>query len=83
MAVRSLVGKLVVAVLTLFVVTAGGVGVALTSGIVTVGQPTVENVQTDWGAVTAKTTEIRTDIAVNNPSSVGVPKGRTSITKSG
>ncbi|EFW93959.1 hypothetical protein ZOD2009_02410 [Haladaptatus paucihalophilus DX253] len=74
MAVRSLIGKLVVAVLTLFVVTAGGVGVALTSGIVTVGQPTVENVQTDWGAVTAKTTEIRTDIAVNNPSSVGVPK---------
>ena len=73
MAIRSIIGKVLVAMVTLCVVTAGGIGIALTSGIVTVGQPSVENIRTEWGAVTPKTTEIRTNIAVNNPSSVGIP----------
>ncbi|WP_458208347.1 LEA type 2 family protein [Haladaptatus sp. NG-SE-30] len=73
MALHSLFGKLVVAALSLLVVTAGGLGVALTSGLVTVSQPTVENVQTDWGTVNADETEIQTEIALNNPNSVGVP----------
>ncbi len=47
MAIRNLFGKVVVAMLSLFVVSAGGFGVAVTSGMVTVGQPTVDGVQTD------------------------------------
>ncbi len=70
---RSLLGKLVVGLLTILVITGGGLGIALTSGIVTVGQPTVNNVNATWGSVSPKTTEIRTDIDVNNPSSVGMP----------
>ncbi|GAA0225763.1 LEA type 2 family protein [Haladaptatus pallidirubidus] len=70
---RSLFGKFVAGVLSAFVITAGGLGVAVTSGMLTVGQPTVEEVRTDWGAVTPETSEIRTEIAVHNPNSVGVP----------
>ncbi|WP_458187985.1 LEA type 2 family protein [Haladaptatus sp. NG-WS-4] len=73
MAVRSPFGKVVVAVLSLFVVSTGVLGVAFTSGKVTVEQPTVERVQTDWGVVTADETEIQTEIVLNNPNSVGVP----------
>lgn len=73
MAIRSLLGKLLVGVMTVLLVSAGGLGVALTSGIVTVGQPSVDNVDAAWGGVSAKTTEIRTNIDVNNPSSVGMP----------
>ncbi len=73
MEIRSFLGKLLVGVVTLLVVTAGGLGIALTSGIVTVGQPSVSNVDATWGGVSAKTTEIRTSIDVNNPSSVGMP----------
>ncbi|SIR48362.1 LEA14-like dessication related protein [Haladaptatus litoreus] len=70
---RSLLGKFVVGILSVFVITAGGLGVAVTSGMLTVGQPTVEEVRTDWGAVNPETSEIRTEIDLHNPSSVGVP----------
>lgn len=73
MAARSLFGKFVVAALSLCLVTAGGVGVALTSGLVTVGQPTVESVRTDWRTVNAETTGIGTEITLDNPNPVGVP----------
>ncbi|WP_266078861.1 LEA type 2 family protein [Haladaptatus caseinilyticus] len=70
---RSLFGKSVAAVVSLLVVSASGLGVAVTSGMVTVGQPSVENVRTDWGTVNAETSEIQTEIRLHNPNSVGVP----------
>jgi LEA14-like dessication related protein len=60
-------------VLSLFVVTAGGLGVTLTSGVVSVQQPAVESVDSEWGDVTEETTEVRTDVTMNNPNVVGVP----------
>jgi LEA14-like dessication related protein len=70
---NSLLGKIVVAIVSLLVVTAGGIGVALASGIVTVQQPTVESTSTEWGTVNEDRTEIRTEVVVDNPNSFGVP----------
>ncbi|WP_433626497.1 LEA type 2 family protein [Halomicrococcus sp. NG-SE-24] len=70
---NSLLGKVAVAVLSVLVVTAGGLGVALTSGLVSVAQPTVESTSSEWGTVSEESTEIRTNVVVNNPNPVGVP----------
>ncbi|WP_327053197.1 LEA type 2 family protein [Halomicrococcus gelatinilyticus] len=70
---NSLLGKILVAIVSLLVVAAGGIGVALASGVVTVQQPTVESTSTEWGTVNEDRTEIRTEVVVDNPNSFRVP----------
>ncbi|MFC7139051.1 LEA type 2 family protein [Halosimplex aquaticum] len=49
------------------------VGIAALAGTGVLAKPTVEGVESDWGTVTAETTEIRTTATVTNPNPVGVP----------
>ncbi|WP_415381230.1 LEA type 2 family protein [Halosimplex sp. TS25] len=49
------------------------VGIAALAGTGVLAKPTVDGIESDWGAVTAETTEIRTTATVTNPNPVGVP----------
>lgn len=70
---RSRIGRVLAAVFAVLVVTSTGLAAAVTSGVISVERPTVEGVESDWGEVTNDTTEIRTNVTVDNPNRVGVP----------
>jgi len=57
------------------VVTLGFVALLATVLVATgvIAQPTVENIDTEWGEVTNETTQIETQARVDNPNPIGVP----------
>ncbi|QLG61692.1 LEA type 2 family protein [Halorarum salinum] len=59
------------------VVLVGSVGGAVALGVV--GAPSVESVENRFGEVTDETTEIRTDMVVNNPNPIGIRLGGTTV----
>jgi LEA14-like dessication related protein len=71
--VGGTVGKVAAVVLAGLVVSAAGVGAALSTGVVSLEPPTVESVENEWGEVTDERTGIDTHVAVNNPNGVGIP----------
>lgn len=64
---------LLTVVLSLGVVVAGGFSLGV------LGTPSVVGVQNQFGNVTDETTEIRTDLVVNNPNPIGVNLGSVSV----
>ncbi|NEU55509.1 LEA type 2 family protein [Halorussus sp. MSC15.2] len=66
-------GKIAAVFAVGLVVSAAGVGAAVSTGVVSPEPPTVESVENEWGEVSQERTGIRTDIVVNNPNGVGVP----------
>ncbi len=77
--VGGTLGKIGAVLLAGFVVSAAGVGAAVSTGVVSLQPPAVESVENDWGEVTNDRTEIQTQIVVDNPNKVGVP-GAASVT---
>ncbi|WP_435176778.1 LEA type 2 family protein [Halorussus sp. AFM4] len=71
--VGGTLGKVAAVLAVGMVVSAVGVGAALTTGVVSLQPPTVESVDNEWGEVTSERTGIRTRLVVNNPNGVGVP----------
>lgn len=67
-------GKLLVALL---VVVGVSVGMVVTAGVLY--QPTVEEVNNSWGTVTRETSEIRTEIVIDNPAPLGVNLGSVGV----
>jgi LEA14-like dessication related protein len=66
-------GKVAAVLAAGLVVSAAGVGAAVSTGALSLQSPAVESVENEWGEVTADRTEIRTDVVVDNPNDVGVP----------
>jgi LEA14-like dessication related protein len=76
--VGGTLGKVAAVLAAGLVVSAAGVGAAVSTGVLSLESPAVESVENEWGEVTSERTEIRTDVVVNNPNEVGVP-GVTSV----
>ncbi|MEF8773624.1 MAG: LEA type 2 family protein [Halobacteriales archaeon] len=70
---KSILVKGTVVLVAVLVVSALAVGGLLATGTVTVEQPAVQSVETEWGSVTESETTIRTAVVVDNPNPVGVP----------
>jgi LEA14-like dessication related protein len=66
-----------VTVLVVLVVLVAAVGTAYVLGVV--GAPSVVAVENRFGEVTNETTEVETDLVVNNPNPVGVALGGTTV----
>ncbi|WP_135806777.1 LEA type 2 family protein [Halorussus marinus] len=71
--VGGTLGKVAAVLAAGLVVTAVGVGAALTTGVVSPEAPTVESIDNQWGEVTDETTGVETRVVVNNPNGVGIP----------
>lgn len=71
--VLRIVGKALVAGIALMVVVALVAGGLVAGGVVEVGQPQVVSVSNEWGAVTQESTQLQTQVVMNNPNAVGVP----------
>lgn len=71
--VFGLVGKGLVVVVALLVVTSGvGYGM-VAGGMVEVGPPVVHDFSTEWGTVTDDRTEFESTVKIENPNPVGIP----------
>ncbi|UPW01458.1 LEA type 2 family protein [Halorussus gelatinilyticus] len=71
--VGGTLGKVAAVFAVGLVVSAAGVGAALSTGVVSPQPPTVESVENEWGEISAERTGIDTTVVVNNPNGVGVP----------
>jgi LEA14-like dessication related protein len=71
--VGGTLGKVAAVLAAGLIVSAAGVGAAVSTGALSLQSPAVESVENEWGEVTADRTEIRTDVVVDNPNDVGVP----------
>ncbi|WP_135824691.1 LEA type 2 family protein [Halorussus ruber] len=77
--VGGTLGKIGAVLLAGLVVSAAGVGAAVSTGVVSLQPPAVESVENEWGEVTKDETQIRTTVVMDNPNKVGVP-GAASVT---
>lgn len=71
--VGGTLGKVAAVLAAGLVVSAAGVGAAVSTGALSLQSPTVESVENEWGEVTDERTGIRTNVVVNNPNEFGVP----------
>lgn len=65
--------KIGIGVLGVVVVMILGTAIAVGAGVFQ--EPTVEDIQNEWGAITDEETEIVTTVVVNNPNPIGLPSG--------
>ncbi|WP_135853549.1 LEA type 2 family protein [Halorussus salinus] len=71
--VSGTLGKVAAVLAVGLVVSAAGVGAALSTGVVSLQSPTVESIDNEWGEISAERTGIDTTVVVDNPNGVGVP----------
>ncbi|MFC7082233.1 LEA type 2 family protein [Halorussus caseinilyticus] len=71
--VGGTLGKVAAVLAAGLVVSAAGLGAAVSAGVVSLQPPSVESVENQWGEVSQERTGIQTKIVVNNPNEVGVP----------
>jgi LEA14-like dessication related protein len=71
--VGGTLGKIMVVFAAGLVISAAGVGAAVSTGALSLQPPAVESVENEWGEVTDERTGIQTNVVVDNPNEVGIP----------
>ncbi|WP_170977257.1 LEA type 2 family protein [Halorussus salinisoli] len=71
--VGGTLGKVAAVLAAGLVVSAAGVGAAVSTGVLNLQPPAVESVENEWGEISQERTGIQTRIVVNNPNGVGIP----------
>ncbi|PSP56047.1 hypothetical protein BRC82_02625 [Halobacteriales archaeon QS_1_67_19] len=71
--VGGTLGKVAAVLVAGAVVSAAGLGAALSTGVLNPEAPTVESIDNQWGEVTDERTAIETTAVVHNPNDVGLP----------
>ncbi|WP_128476666.1 LEA type 2 family protein [Halorussus pelagicus] len=71
--VSGTLGKVAAVLAVGLVVSAAGVGAAISTGVVSTQPPTVESIDNEWGEISEERTGIETNIVVDNPNEIGVP----------
>jgi LEA14-like dessication related protein len=71
--VGGALGKVAAVLAAGLVVSAAGVGAAISTGVLSPQPPTVESIENEWGEISEERTGIQTNVVVDNPNDVGVP----------